>query len=167
MRYPVSKVDRQSYINTLAHQYHTYSKAQIEAWFMRYGTRCEALLEWLVDYHDSELSSLSYYTKGELKYILKHEYVETTLDILLRRTSIAIEGKLNNSVFEEISTLVAQHFNWSDSEQVTDRTNTKQVLSRFHGVELDIAPVANQLKRTATITDKNQSLNGEEYVFNQ
>ncbi|MEF1309350.1 glycerol-3-phosphate dehydrogenase/oxidase [Vibrio mytili] len=165
--YPANKAARQAHIDKLAHQYQSYSKAQIEAWFTRYGTQCEALLKWLVDYHDSELSSLSDYTKGELDYILNHEYVETTLDILLRRTSIAIEGKLNNSVFDEISTLVAQHFKWSDLEQATDRMNTKQFLARFHGVELDIAPQVKQPKRTSTITNKSQSLNGEEYVFNQ
>lgn len=167
VKYPVSKADQHLYINKLSQQYPAYSTTQIEAWFTRYGTQCEALLEWLADYHDSELSSLSDYTKGELSYILEHEYVETTLDVLLRRTSIAIEGKLTNPVFDEISTLVAQYFNWSDSEQVTDRMNTKQVLSRFHGVELDVAPAVNQTKRTETVTDNNQSLNGEEYVFNQ
>lgn len=165
--YPLSKADRQAYIEKLAHQYSTYSKAQLEAWFTRYGTQCEALLEWLVDYHDFELPSLSCYTKGELSYIIEHEYVQTTLDVLLRRTSIAIEGKLSNFVFEEISTLVAQHFDWSDSERTSDRINTKQVLSRFHGVELDIAPAVNQLMRNSTVTESEQLLNGEQYVFNQ
>lgn len=104
---------------------------------------------------------------GEINYILQTEFVATTLDVILRRTSIAIEGKLNSQVFDELSELVATHFNWSETEKVADRENAQEVLFNLHGVVLD-QPLSHSEAVTRTkIIENEQLVNGEEYVFNQ
>ncbi|MGF1694133.1 glycerol-3-phosphate dehydrogenase/oxidase [Vibrio lamellibrachiae] len=165
--YPVTQKGKGKYVSKLADRYSTQPHNQIDVWFKRYGTGCEGLLEWLEGQSDSLLNSLPDYSVGELTYILEHEHVETSLDVFLRRTSIAIEGKLNDAVFEEISDITADFFNWTPQRKKEDREQTKHVLLTFHGVELD------GLKKTPETTSqsnnvKNQQLqNGEEYVFDQ
>lgn len=165
--YPVTDSLKATYLASLSERHPQYSQRQMETWFQRYGTACESLLGALQGTQDKALSSLDDYTQGELKFILEREYVSTTLDVLLRRTSIAIEGKLTEESFEEISSLVADHFSWSQSERDKDRAQSKQVLLDFHGVELDALPKVSKPKLQPTVTENEQLLDGEEYVFNQ
>ncbi|MCG9623795.1 glycerol-3-phosphate dehydrogenase/oxidase [Vibrio mediterranei] len=165
--YPVTDSSKATYLASLSERHPQYSQRQMETWFQRYGTACESLLGALQGTQDKALSSLDDYTQGELKFILEREYVSTTLDVLLRRTSIAIEGKLTEESFEEISNLVADHFSWSQSERDKDRAQSKQVLLDFHGVELDALPKVSKPTLQPTVTENEQLLDGEEYVFNQ
>ncbi|MGR5286437.1 FAD-dependent oxidoreductase [Vibrio maritimus] len=165
--YPVTDSSKVAYLTSLTERHPQYSERQIETWFQRYGTVCESLLDALQGTEDKALSSLNDYTQGELKFILEREYVSTTLDVLLRRTSIAIEGKLTAESFEEISNLVADHFSWSQSERDKDRAQSKQVLLDFHGVELDALSTVSKPKLQPTVTENEQLLDGEDYVFNQ
>ncbi|MCG9789018.1 glycerol-3-phosphate dehydrogenase/oxidase [Vibrio mediterranei] len=165
--YPVIDSSKATYLASLSERHPQYSQRQMETWFQRYGTACESLLGALQGTQDKALSSLDDYTQGELKFILEREYVSTTLDVLLRRTSIAIEGKLTEESFEEISNLVADHFSWSQSERDKDRAQSKQVLLDFHGVELDALPKVSKPTLQPTVTENEQLLDGEKYVFNQ
>ncbi|MCK6264906.1 glycerol-3-phosphate dehydrogenase/oxidase [Vibrio sp. ZSDE26] len=165
--YPVTKKDKDQYVATLTDRYSNQSHSLIDVWFKRYGTGCESLLEWLEGQSDSRLNSLSDYSLGELTYILEHEHVVTSLDVFLRRTSIAIEGKLNNEVFEEISDITADFFNWNSQQREEDREQTKRVLLTFHGVELDGLTKTPETTSKLNNVENQQLLNGEEYVFDQ
>ncbi|MGF1750485.1 FAD-dependent oxidoreductase [Vibrio cionasavignyae] len=165
--YPVTQEAQHAYIDELAALHPHYTRQQIKIWFQRYGTHCATLLTWLVDFKDVPLAALPSYTKGELSYILEHESVSTTLDVLLRRTSIAIEGQLSQHSFDEVSDVVADYFGWQQSERDSDRAHTKQVLLQFHGVSLDVTQRPQNSQLTPTVTENEQLLDGEEYVFNQ
>ncbi len=167
VNYPSSDAAKQQYLQQLCSQYPQQSAAMITTWFQRYGTQCESLLAWLQDKTDSRLESLPEYSQAELSYILQHEHVATTLDLILRRTSIAIEGKLNQQVFDEVSSLVASHFGWDEDARQIDRAKTVQVLADFHGVDLDQRPPLRQPVQITQNTQNGQLVNGEKYVFNQ
>jgi len=167
VNYPVSENEQELYLARLRESYPYCSMHQLSIWLKRYGTMCEELLRHLDSHCDQPLRSLPDYTAGEINYILQTEFVATTLDVILRRTSIAIEGKLNNQVFDELSELVATHFNWSETEKTADRESAQEVLFNLHGVVLD-QPISHSEAVTRTKTIENEQLvNGEENVFNQ
>ncbi|MCW8347063.1 glycerol-3-phosphate dehydrogenase/oxidase [Vibrio sp. ZSDZ65] len=165
--YPVTKAAQQDYIDELVAKHPQYSRQQIKTWFQRYGTHSATLLAWLEGFNDAAFISLPSYTKGEMSYILAHESVSTSLDVLLRRTSIAIEGQLSQHSFDEVSDFVADYFSWQQSERDLDRTRSKQVLLQFHGVTLDVVARPQKTQLPPTVTENEQLLDGEEYVFNQ
>ncbi|WP_425666694.1 FAD-dependent oxidoreductase [Vibrio tubiashii] len=165
--YPANESEQELYLYRLRESYPYRSMHQLNVWLKRYGTKCEELLRCLDSHCDQPLRSLPDYTVGEINYILQTEFVATTLDVILRRTSIAIEGKLNNQVFDELSELVATHFNWSETEKTDDRESAQEVLFNLHGVVLD-QPLSHSEAVTQTkIIENEQLVNGEEYVFNQ
>lgn len=163
--YPRSEKEQQQYLSQLAERHQHYSTTQLDAWFIRYGTECETLLNWLQDKQDKPLLTLANYTVGEINYILEHEFVTSTLDVLLRRTSIAIEGKLSTRVFDEISQLLTEYFDWTEEKQSSDRKQAQQYLLRHHGVSIGQTTATNLSPKQ--IIENEQLVNGEEYVFNQ
>ncbi|NOH23330.1 glycerol-3-phosphate dehydrogenase/oxidase [Vibrio europaeus] len=167
VNYPVSESEQELYLYRLRESYPYRSMYQLNVWLKRYGTKCEELLSRLDSHCDQPLRSLPDYTAGEINYILQTEFVATTLDVILRRTSIAIEGKLDSQVFDELSELVAAHFKWSETEKIADRENAQQVLFNQHGVVLDQALSQSAAVTRTKIIENEQLVNGEEYVFNQ
>ncbi|MCG9724921.1 glycerol-3-phosphate dehydrogenase/oxidase [Vibrio brasiliensis] len=167
--YPRSESEQQRYLSKLTERYPHYSTFQLDVWFKRYGTECEALLSWLEGAQDKPLQTLANYTVGEISYILEHEFVTSTLDVLLRRTSIAIEGKLSTKVFDEISQLVTDYFDWSEAKQNSDREYAQQFLLNHHGVSIGQTSVITSSPAVSPtkIIENEQLVNGEEYVFNQ
>lgn len=134
--YPIGDSEKEQYLLQLSQRYPDHTEQQVSCWFKRYGTYCEMLLKSLYGKGDQPLTTLPEYTVGEIDFILEHEFVSTTLDLILRRTSIAIEGKLNQAVFEELSERVANYFNWNDADKATDRNASTQVLLNLHGLQM-------------------------------
>lgn len=168
-KYPTNQAERKQYLSQLNARYLSRSPDQIEAWFVRYGTQCESLLKWLDGQEDQPLGSLPDYSVGEINYLLAHEFVATTLDLMLRRTSIAIEGRLNIEVFDELSELVARYFTWDAAAIQADRDSSQRVLFEQHGVVLGEMPECSKTSGSTPekITENKPLTNGEQYVFNQ
>lgn len=165
--YPTDELAEAGYLNHLSRRYSNYSAKQLEIWFSRYGTGCEELLDWLAERKDRQLDSVDGYTRGEIQYITEHEFVKSTLDVLLRRTSIAIEGKVSKAVLDEISDLMAEYFNWTEVQQQTDKLKAEQALKEFHGVDLNRRTEKASTPMHRDNRNSQQLLSGDEYVFNQ
>ena len=85
--------------------------SRVESLLSRYGTAADAMARHLAA-GDTALASLPDYSREELLALIDRERVETLADLVLRRTPIAISGRLTPAVADEIAALVAGSRGW-------------------------------------------------------
>jgi glycerol-3-phosphate dehydrogenase len=96
----------------------------------RYGTKAIAVQEFASTRQDQPLCSLPRYSTGEIAYICQHEHVRRLADLLLRRTTITIEGMLNTSVIEETAKIAADLMGWNKARMQAEIQHAEAELAR-------------------------------------
>ena len=91
--------------------------ARIEELLGRYGTRARSMALDLGRAGETPLAGLASFSRQELASLACHEDVETLADLLLRRTPIAITGRLTLRVAEEAADILATLKGWSPAER--------------------------------------------------
>ena len=82
----------------------------------RYGTTASGIADRCAATGDPMLSSLPDYGCGEIAALAENEMVGRLSDLLFRRTTIAITGRLNPAVVEETAEIVGAALGW-DAER--------------------------------------------------
>jgi glycerol-3-phosphate dehydrogenase len=100
----------------------------VEAWFARYGTGAAAIAAYAAEGNDRPLDNLPTYTEREVRYIVTHEQVVTLTDFVLRRSLIAMLGKLTPKLLEELANIIGDELGWSADEQAAQVAATEQHL---------------------------------------
>lgn len=95
--------------------------------------------------------SLPDYTQRELLYLIENEAVCKTLDLLQRRTSIAIQGRITQEVLLELTQLVAATLGWNEQQTKNDLANSCQLLRLHHGLDFNLEHI--EKLRSATLSD--------------
>ena len=113
--YPAGNAGEDSFVQNLAVS-HQLDRERARTLFARYGTSAAAVASFAATVRDAPLVSLPGYSSGELAYICSRERVRRLADLLLRRTSIAMEGLLGDRVIEEVGRIVAAALGW-DAER--------------------------------------------------
>jgi glycerol-3-phosphate dehydrogenase len=98
--------------------------------FDRYGTAAKALRPSVAAHGDRMLSALPGYSVGEIDYICKNETVRRLADLLLRRTSITMEGLLDEDVITETATIAAKALGWDANRKTMEIDHAKAELAR-------------------------------------
>jgi glycerol-3-phosphate dehydrogenase len=78
----------------------------------RYGSKARDVDAFACLMQDQPLESLPNYSTGEITFICKNENTRHLADLLLRRTSIAMEGQLNSDVIAETAKIAAATLGW-------------------------------------------------------
>jgi glycerol-3-phosphate dehydrogenase len=133
--YPRSAEDRAKYINGLA-AWTGLSRERLESLFERYGTRTEMIAEFMKLSADTPLDSLPGYSKRELLFLIQHEKVEHLDDLLLRRTMLAMLGRLSRDAVIECAMLMADALGWSLERRNAEAERTLRLLADRHRVRL-------------------------------
>lgn len=133
--YPRTSDERTKYINGLA-AWTGLSRERLETLFERYGTRTETIAEFMKVATDAPLNSLPTYSKRELLFLIQHEKAEHLDDLLLRRTMLAMLGKLTRDAVIECAMLMADALNWSLERRNAETERTLRVLADRHRVRL-------------------------------
>ncbi|WP_119389454.1 glycerol-3-phosphate dehydrogenase/oxidase [Taklimakanibacter lacteus] len=82
--------------------------------FARFGTRAHTVAEFIADNSpDRSLPGLPDYSYAEIDYILQHEQVETLGDVIFRRTTLGLTGRLSSESVQAIASHLARRRNWS------------------------------------------------------
>jgi len=110
------------------------SLARAETLLQRYGTKAWLLKEYCDD-SDVQLAHHHQYSLGEIRCLISEERVETLLDILLRRTSLAISGELNLAVIEEINLILSDLKGWDMLKKDAELQSTLEFLETNHGLD--------------------------------
>ncbi|WP_108126163.1 glycerol-3-phosphate dehydrogenase/oxidase [Saccharospirillum mangrovi] len=131
--YPTSSRARQNLLADWQQRY-AQSPARLAQLFDRYGTRAETVLDFLAAGDDSPLHSLNDYSEREIVFLIEFEAAHTLLDLVLRRTSIGISGRITAAVLLELQTLLARHRQLSDADSAAMLTYTRDQLRRLHGL---------------------------------
>jgi glycerol-3-phosphate dehydrogenase len=133
--YPRTAEERSKYINGLA-AWTGLSRERLETLFDRYGTRTETIAEFMKLSDDAPLKSLPGYSQREILFLVQHEKVAHLDDLLLRRTMLAMLGKLSRDAVTETANLLAVTLGWSAEQKKAEAEKTLRLLADRHRVRL-------------------------------
>jgi glycerol-3-phosphate dehydrogenase len=100
----------------------------------RYGTRATAIASFCAAAADAPLRTLPDVTRRELLFLATTEHVRRLADLLFRRTSIVLEGRLTQPVAEEVAAAIALALGWSAEDVQRQAADVWDVATKRHGV---------------------------------
>ncbi|QDG76178.1 glycerol-3-phosphate dehydrogenase/oxidase [Labrenzia sp. PHM005] len=83
-------------------------------------------------------------TKNEVIYLIRNEFVETVSDLVLRRTSLAIDGSVSLDIIDQLTALLRQERSLSPQEAERQRSDLIEELGDYHGVSKKTLEFRNQ-----------------------
>lgn len=101
----------------------------------RYGTTSDLVLAHIRNFeNEAPLEHVPNYTRGEIDWITRSEMVTHLPDIVMRRTTMAIEGLLSRSSLEEIAMITGAALGWSEDRRQHEIGMTVVLLETHHGL---------------------------------
>jgi glycerol-3-phosphate dehydrogenase len=145
--FPRSAEDRTAWIGGIAGRL-GISSGRAETLLSRYGTTASAIAAFCSaapdGLNDPPLASETSYTVREIQYICEHDEVTHLTDLLLRRTTIAISGRLTNAVLAEIAAIAAHSLGWDTTRMRQEIEAARDIARQRHGIALADAELAHQ-----------------------
>lgn len=102
----------------------------------RYGSRAETIALFLVRQADQPLKSLPDFSRREIAFLCQHEHVIHLDDILLRRTLLAMLGRLTRPVIEEVAEVAGESLGWTGEQKNAEVARTLDLLAARHSVRV-------------------------------
>lgn len=133
--YPHTDAERKKLIASLA-AWTGLPRERLITLFERYGTRAEFVADFIKRGTDSPLKSAPEYTQRELVFLAQHEKVEHLDDLLLRRTMLAMLGRLTRDGLVEIADVMGTALGWTLERKNAEVERTLRLLADRHGVRL-------------------------------
>ena len=114
------------------------SKERLQILYERYGTRTEAVATFINRDAavDEPLKTLPEYTRREIAFLAQSEKAIHLDDILLRRTMLAMLGRLTKTNVEEIADAMGAAIGWSVEQKNAEVERTLRLLADRHGIRL-------------------------------
>jgi len=109
---------------------------QLGVLYKRYGSRAETIASFIKRAEDEPLKSIDEFTHREIAFLALHEKIQHLDDLLLRRTMLAMLGRLTRERVEELAHVLGESLGWSDTEKTAEVTRTFRLLEDRHGVRL-------------------------------
>ncbi|MBV2143056.1 glycerol-3-phosphate dehydrogenase/oxidase [Falsochrobactrum sp. TDYN1] len=116
------------------------SSARVETLLARYGTTASAIIEQETRVGTVFLPETDTISAAEIAWIARNELVVHLADIVLRRTTLAIDGALSTSNLQAIADIAARELGWSDARKMQEIETVTTELARRHGVILISQP---------------------------
>jgi glycerol-3-phosphate dehydrogenase len=111
--------------------------AMVDALLGRYGTTADAVLAHISGEGDATpLAHVDGYSRAEIDWIARSEMVEHLADIVMRRTTLAIEGRLSAAGLEEIASIAASALGWDEHRRAEEIEAVTEQLTAFNRVRL-------------------------------
>ncbi|MCX6058022.1 MAG: glycerol-3-phosphate dehydrogenase/oxidase [Chloroflexi bacterium] len=133
--YPKNEEDHRKHIESLA-AWTGFNKDHLEQLFKRYGTRTQTVADFMMRAADSPLNSLPTYTRREIIFLVQYEKVRHLDDLILRRTMLAMLGRLTKDIILELAEILGESLNWDEEQRNAEMARTLHLLSDRHGVKL-------------------------------
>lgn len=112
------------------------TRERLHSLFERYGTRAEAVAIFLNGGTDQIPLTLPDYSRREITFILQHEKVIHIDDFLLRRSMLAMLGRVTRPMIDELAGIFANHLGWPPEQRDAEVARTLSILADRHGVIL-------------------------------
>lgn len=133
--YPKNEEEREKLIGGFA-AWTGLSKERLNTLFERYGTRAEMVADFLKRAPDAPLKSLPEFSQREITFLAQHEKTVHLDDIILRRTMLAMLGKLTREGLLEIADILASALEWTFEQKNAEVERTLRLLADRHQVRL-------------------------------
>ncbi|MDG3579041.1 glycerol-3-phosphate dehydrogenase/oxidase [Rhizobium sp. YJ-22] len=133
--FPMEAADRHAWISERASA-NDLPAARIDALLSRYGTTADAILAHIRTVGDAPLVHVEGYGRAEIEWIARSEMVEHLADIVMRRTTLAIEARLTQAGLDEIASLAATVLGWGEDRRARELAEVTQHLTAFNRVRL-------------------------------
>jgi glycerol-3-phosphate dehydrogenase len=104
--------------------------------YSRYGTRAEAVVQFIQQGDDSPLQSLPDYSRREIQFLVEHEKAARLDDILLRRTLLAMLGYLTKEGVREVAEVFGDCMGWDAKQKSAEVERVTTLLRGTHGAKL-------------------------------
>ncbi len=108
-------------------------EARADRLLRRYGTTAAAFIA-TVTAPETMLTSTDKYSREELAWLARTYQVVRLVDMIQRRTSIAMAGRATDDVLVEVADVVAEELGWSDSEREAQLAFARDYLADVHGL---------------------------------
>ena len=112
------------------------SRERLQTLYERYGSRTEAVATFINRTTDAPLKTLPGYTRREIAFLVQSEKAIHLDDILLRRTMLAMLGRLTKDTVEEIADAMGAALGWSIEQKNAEAERALRLLADRHGVRL-------------------------------
>ena len=113
------------------------SRERLQVLFERYGTRAEAIATFINNGTDHPLQTLPDYSLREIIFILAHEKVFHLDDFILRRSMLAMLGRVTREMINELADILATHLGWTKEQKEAEVARALSILRDRHGVVLN------------------------------
>jgi glycerol-3-phosphate dehydrogenase len=133
--YPVDSNDMQRQIESLS-AWTGVARERLKVLFERYGTRAEAFATYMNGGTDRLLTTLPDYSLREILFLVVHEKVIHLDDFILRRSMLAMLGRLSREMLDELAGVLANALGWTKEQRQAEVARTLSVLENRHGVRL-------------------------------
>ena len=133
--YAAASVDIQRHLESLS-AWTGVSRERLKVLFNRYGTRSEAVATFMNGGTDRLLQTLPDYSLRELIFVISHEKVCHLDDFLLRRSMLAMLGRLTRGSLDELAGGFANALGWTIEQKEAEVARTLSILEDRHGVKL-------------------------------
>jgi len=110
------------------------SPVRVKELVSRYGTRAAEVAEFVMSGEDRLLASVPGYTAREIRFFCEREDVARLDDVLMRRTSLAILGRLTPGGIDEIASICADSLGWDDARLKGEKTRSLRTLESELGI---------------------------------
>ena len=104
--------------------------------FERYGTRAEAIATFMNGGTDFLLKSLPDYSLREISFLVQHEKIVHLDDFLLRRSMLAMLGRVTRGMVEELAGVLGNSLGWDRAQKDAEAARTLSILSDRHEARL-------------------------------
>lgn len=145
--FPADATARRRFLDKLATR---LTPARAEELLARYGTTAEAIAAFPSEHSDEKrIAATSDYSFKEIDWIARNELVTRLSDIVLRRTTIAIEGKLTLGGLRDIAGIAAVALGWDAARREAEIDDVVLLLQKFHGQNLTNGAAEPEIGKTA------------------
>ncbi|MGQ3280507.1 MAG: glycerol-3-phosphate dehydrogenase/oxidase, partial [Shinella sp.] len=134
--FPVDDVARRAWVSARSAK-SGLPAAMVDALLGRYGTTADAVLVHIGgEGGATPLAHVDGYSRAEIDWIARSEMVEHLADIVMRRTTLAIEGRLSVAGLDEIATIAASALGWDERRRAEELAAVTEQLTAFNRVSL-------------------------------
>jgi len=133
--YPRTAEEQKRYLDGLA-AWTGFPAERVRVLFERYGTRAEAAALSIARQPDQPLKSLPDFTRREVIFLCQQEQVVHLDDLLLRRTLLAMLGRLTRAAVEEMSDAAGEALGWDEGRKKAEAARALEFLASRHEVRL-------------------------------
>ena len=112
------------------------TKEKLKILFERYGSRAEAVATFMNGGTDFLLRTIPDYSRREITFLVQHEKICHLDDFILRRTMLAMLGRITREMIEELADVFGNILGWNVEQRQAEVTRTLSIMEDRHGVRL-------------------------------